>query len=87
MRSAPEVVRFGTGRRFWNTVLLCALRNWEYVIFLSVLWKEERTTRKCKEVTLESDYNENVLDFGMASSTKLFLMDIKGNMTGLKVML
>lgn len=63
-------------------------RNWEYVIFFGVHWKEGRPIRKCIEVTSACDYNENVLDFGMASSTKLFLMEIEGNIIELlKVLL
>lgn len=51
-------------------------------------WKEGRTIRKCIEAASACDYNENVLDFGMASNTKLFLMEIEGNMIGLlKVLL
>lgn len=42
----------------------------------SVHWKAEMTIRKCIEVTSACDSNENVQHFGVASSTKLFLMEI-----------
>lgn len=76
-------VALGTRRRVWNYGFLCALRNWDYVTFFSVHWKEGRTIRKCIKAISACDYNEKVLDFGMASSTKLFLIETEGNMIGL----
>lgn len=80
-----KLVGLGKGRRVWNNrsqkLGLCHFLQ-------RALERREGTIRKCIEVTSACDYNENVLDFGMASIIKLFLMEIKGNMIGLlKVLL